>query len=159
MAFVFDPRAVFQRRVMAQLEMINRTAAGEVIYSDLPRPGDSAARRLNATSLTVAGDGDTARGHRAHLERHAEDLFFRKLEDWASEFELRYVLLDDDDSEVTVRFEGLREVILGERFPDWQLAGAQTAAPEPGALLLKMEWAGSPSLTAPAREGPASGPA
>jgi len=144
---VFD-RPHLHHRALKQLEAIDRTAWGEVIYSDFPLVGYPSARRLDATSLAVAGDGDTARGYRDHLKKNAEELFFRKVEDWASERELRYVLLDHDDHYVAVEFERLRAVILGERFPDWQLPGAAAACQEAGAPLLKMAWSTTPSLTA-----------
>ena len=147
---VFD-REHLHRCALQSLEPINRTAFGEVIYSDLPLAGYPNARSLNATSLTVAGDGDTARGYRDHLERNAEELFFRKVEDWSSERELRYLLLDDNGVAVAVPFERIRAVILGERFPSWQLPGAAAACSEVGAELLKMEWAGVPTLIAAAK--------
>jgi Protein of unknown function (DUF2971) len=145
---VFD-RSHIHQQALVHLEAINSTAWGEVIYSDLPLVGYPNARTLNATTLTVRGDGDTARGYRAHLRQNAEELFFRKVEDWASERELRYVLLDDDDSAVAVPYERLRAVILGERFPSWQLPGAAALCQVANAALLKMAWGGVPTLTAP----------
>ncbi len=146
---VFD-RDDLHREVLGRLEAINRTAWGEVIYSDLPLASYPHARTLDATALTLKGEGDTARGYRLHLQENAEELFFRKVEDWSTERELRYVLLDDDDSEVTVPYRRLRAVILGERFPSWQLPGAAALCEEAGAELLKVAWSGVPTL-APAR--------
>lgn len=144
---VFD-RTDLHGWALGHLEAINPTASGEIIYSDLPLDGYPNARRLDATTLTDRGGGDTARGYRAHLLENAEELFFRKVEDWSSEREFRYVLLDDDDDEVTVPFERLRAVILGERFPAWQLPGAAALCETADALLLKMAWRGVPTLTA-----------
>jgi hypothetical protein len=144
---VFDRDHIHQQ-ALDHLQAINTTAWGEVIYSDLPLVGYPHARTLDATTLTVTGDGDTARGYRAHLQQNAEELFFRKVEDWASERELRYVLLDDDDGEVVVPYKQLRALILGEQFPHWQLPGAAALCQVADATLLKMAWNGLPALTA-----------
>jgi hypothetical protein len=142
---VFD-RELLHRAVLGCLEAINRTAWGEVVYSDLPLTSYPHARTLDANALARKGDGDTARGYRVHLQENAEELFFRKVEDWSTERELRYVLLDEDSGEVTVPYGRLHAVILGERFPSWQLPGAAALCEEAGAVLLKVSWSGVPTL-------------
>ncbi|HEY2719676.1 MAG TPA: DUF2971 domain-containing protein [Solirubrobacteraceae bacterium] len=140
-------RAFLDIQVLAQLRAITDDAfAGEVTYSDTPLPGNTAARSLDATRLQVKGDGDIARGLRAHLRDHVTELFFRKLEDWKTEEEFRYVLLDDDGDEVIVPAAGLRAVIVGDRFPPWQLAGASMVCDSAGVKALKISWGAVPEL-------------
>lgn len=142
---VFD-RAALHAAIMPRLEAINLTTWGEVIYSDFPLDGFPNARKLDATTLMVSGGEDVARGYRAHLQENAPELFFRKVEDWATERELRYVLLDDDGSEVIVPYGKLHAVIVGERFPLWQHPGAAKLCHEAGAQILTIEWGGTPAL-------------
>jgi hypothetical protein len=53
---VFDRDHIHQQ-ALGHLQAINDTAWGEVIYSDLPLVGYPNARTLDATTLTVSGDG------------------------------------------------------------------------------------------------------
>jgi Protein of unknown function (DUF2971) len=145
---VFD-RSALHGQIIAQLKARNDAFAGEVTYSDAPLAGHTAARSLDATRILVEGDGEVERGLRAHLLQHVDELFFRKLEDWRTEEEFRYVLLDSDDADIFVPIVGLRAVVVGERFPDWQLASAAKACEGAGIALLKMSWRTLPELVEP----------
>jgi hypothetical protein len=142
---VFD-RGTVHERMLAQLGAVNDAFAGEVTYSDTPLAGHSAARSLDATRLQTEGDGDVESGLRAHLREHVDELFFRKLEDWKTEEEFRYVLLDCNDRDVVAPIAGLRAVIVGERLPAWQLAGAARVCVDAQVELLKMTWSAVPQL-------------
>jgi hypothetical protein len=140
---VFD-RARFHEALMHSLPAHPDTFAGEVAYADLPLQDHAKARALDVTSLAVEGDGDIEAGLRAHIGRHYPELLFRKLEDWRSEREYRYVLVDETVRDVTVEYRGLRAVIVGERFPSWQVAGAAAACREAGVVLRMMQWGAYP---------------
>jgi hypothetical protein len=141
----FD-RSTVHQQLFAQLRATNDAFAGEVTYSDTPLAGHTDARSLDATRLLVEGDGNIELGLRTHTRQHVDELFFRKLEDWRTEEEFRYVLLDDDEADVVVSFAGLRAVIVGERFPDWQLASAAKACGDVSVPLFKMGWQTVPQL-------------
>jgi hypothetical protein len=112
----------------------------EVTYSDVPLPGHTGAHSVVAAALTQAGDGDIVQGLRRHLVEHAPELFFRKLEDWITEREYRYVILDNDSSDRTSSYgAALRAVIVGERFPDWQVPGASQVCSGAKADLLQIQ--------------------
>jgi hypothetical protein len=136
---VFD-RATFHEHLMHLLPAHPETIAGEVVYANAPLESHVKARALDVTRLSVEGEGDIRAGLHAHIDRHSPELFFRKLEDWRSEREYRYLLLDQDAGVVAVPHRGLRGVIVGERFPSWQLAGAAAVCHDAGAVLRKMQW-------------------
>ncbi len=88
-----------------------------------------------------------------HVYEHFEDFFLLKTDDWASEWEYRVLVrptdpeLDADpdaEAEPPVTFVGfgraLRYVIVGEKFPRWQLPGAQAVAEHAGIELRQMSW-------------------
>jgi hypothetical protein len=56
-----------------------------------------------------------------------QDAFFRKSLDWETEYEYRYVYVPDEKDrgewECYVSY-ALRAIILGEKFPDWQVSAA-----------------------------------
>jgi hypothetical protein len=106
------------------------------------------------TRILVEGDGKVESGLRAHLLQHVDELFFRKLEDWRTEEEFRYVLLDTDDADISVPTFGLRAVVVGERFPDWQLASAAEACKGADIALLKVSWRVLPELVKPLESAP-----
>jgi hypothetical protein len=119
--------------------------AEKIIYSDSPLPEHGAARSLYAASLIDAGDGDLEQGLMKHWRSHAKELFFRKLEDWMTEHEYRYVILDGGTNETYVHYGGsLRAVIVGEGFQDWQLPGAAEVCSDVGADLRQIRWGAAP---------------
>jgi hypothetical protein len=141
---VFD-KDLLSTALMTSLPAFADTHSGEVRYSDRPLPGSEDARVLNAVKLRQLGGDDVEEGLHRHLNLHVEELFFRKLEDWSSEAELRFLLLDRDTFDINVPYgDSLRAVIVGERFPRWQLAGAAHLCSHLGVDLLQMQWGPSP---------------
>lgn len=134
-------REALQEELMAVLPAFNDAVCGRVSYSNIPFLGSERARILDVDHLKSGGDGDIARGLRAHVHEHQAELFFRKLEDWSSEQEFRYLLLDTDAYEVHVPFGStLRAVIVGEQFPAWQLPGAAQVSDAAGIELRQIQW-------------------
>lgn len=141
---VFDRQSLTES-LMEALPVFNVAMSSEVTYSDLPLPGHTAARSLNAASLTQSGDGNIEEGLRNHLMEHTDELFFRKLEDWVSERELRFLLLDQDAYTTYVPYgSALRGVIVGERFAEWQLPGAADVCRMAGVDLRQIQWGAFP---------------
>jgi hypothetical protein len=81
----------------------------------------------------------------AFIEKNSDDFFFLKSDDFETEHEYRAVLMADENAElgqedavVTTKGEyahvnygdSLVAVIVGERFPNWQLPGAKARANE-----------------------------
>jgi hypothetical protein len=76
-----------------------------------------------------------------YVDKNYEDFYFLKTDDFASEHEFRAVLMSEGQDFAYVEFgDALVAVILGERFPDWQIPGAQQACEEGGVELRKMHW-------------------
>jgi hypothetical protein len=88
-----------------------------------------------------------------YLESNRRELFFLKTDDWQSEHEFRAVLFDVADDYVFTDYgDALRAVVVGEKFPDWQVAGARALAEEHGVELRKAHWfQGRPWLIAAER--------
>lgn len=81
------------------------------------------------------------RAAREHLDRHHEDLLFLKSEDWAAEFEFRAALLDPSTDYAFLPYrDALSAVLVGERFPKWQLPAARAACASAGVLIRRMAW-------------------
>lgn len=105
---------------------------------------DSAARTvIDGDLLNPAAQPERLAGW---AQEHHRDLFFRKTDDWRSEYEHRYVLMSPQDTYAFADFgDALVRVIVGSRFPAWQLAGALAACGRVGAELRRMSWnAGMP---------------
>jgi hypothetical protein len=90
-----------------------------------------------------------------YIEKNTRDFFFLKTDDFKTEHEYRVVIMAGEQSAATeprfaVSFEGefayvdyddaLVAVIVGERFPNWQLLGANRACERANALLGKVGW-------------------
>jgi hypothetical protein len=88
-----------------------------------------------------------------YIERNRDDFFFLKSDDFATEYEYRVVVNIGEDREAPAGYvsdeegyaycgygDALVAVVVGERFPDWQLAGAREACAERGAQLRRMLW-------------------
>jgi hypothetical protein len=121
------------------------TIAQEISYSDVPLPEHGAAHTLVAANLAEAGEGDIEQGMRMHLRDHAPELFFRKLKDWTTEHECRYLILGDNSPGRSISYgDALRAVIVGERFPPWQILGAANVCSAADAELRQIQWGASP---------------
>lgn len=151
----FD-RVGLTEHLMSILRAFGHVVSGPVVYSNTPRPGSEAARILDADQLRDAAAGDLTVGLREHLRAHAPELFFRKLEDWKTERELRFVVLDEDKLSTTVALgDSLRGVILGELFPSWQVSGAAEICRSLAVDLRQMQWgAFPPGVFDPIAAGP-----
>jgi Protein of unknown function (DUF2971) len=85
-----------------------------------------------------------------HVQEHYEDFFFLKTEDWATEFEYRFVFERARPKEHRFHLvppgnyvsygDALRWVVVGEHFPDWQLPGADAVARAANVELRRMSW-------------------
>ena len=92
---------------------------GAVTYSRAGA-GAGSARGLSLSEEIASGE-KAAR----HFEAHVEELLFLKTQDWESEYEYRYALLSaGHDYDYFAFQDALEAVIVGERFPMWQAAGA-----------------------------------
>ncbi len=141
---------VFDRELLAEtltsaLAGFEDTIAQEISYSDVPLPEHGAAHTLVAATLAEAGEGDIEQGMRMHLRDHAPELFFRKLKDWTTEHECRYLILGDHSPGRSISYgDALRAVIVGERFPPWQILGAANVCSAADAELRQIQWGASP---------------
>ena len=95
-----------------------------------------------------------------YMKLHNGDLFFLKSDDWKTEHEFRVVLAAAEDEYAFVDYgDALRAVVLGEQFPEWQVAGAQKICEAAGVELKRVRWhngrphLGKPSRTPRAAEG------
>jgi Protein of unknown function (DUF2971) len=90
-----------------------------------------------------------------YIEKNAREFFFLKTDDFKTEHEYRIVIMTGDESVAPapgspVSFAGefayveygdaLVAVVVGERFPNWQLLGANRACERANALLGKVGW-------------------
>ncbi len=74
-------------------------------------------------------------------EQHHEALVFTKVADWSSECEYRFVALTEEDGYLHCSTDdSLRAVVVGNDFPDWQLAGAKRACQKLGSEFFKLHW-------------------
>lgn len=81
----------------------------------------------------------------AYVNRHADVLFFLKTADWAHEKEVRAMSFPrrEDDGAGRLYFsfgDALEAVVLGERFPGWQLLSAFRSCENRGVRLLRVAW-------------------
>jgi Protein of unknown function (DUF2971) len=90
-----------------------------------------------------------------YIERHHDDFFFLKSDDFETEHEYRAVLMWSAAEYAHVGYrDALVTVMVGERFPRWQLSGAREVCEEAGVTLSRMHWEhGRPiALNAPASQ-------
>ena len=99
------------------------------------------AERLLELDMARLADGEEGSDVRSFVEAHNDDLFFLKAKDWETEHEYRFVVTAPDVDYVHADYgDALTAVILGERFPVWQEAGANSLCHEVGAIAAKMNW-------------------
>lgn len=85
-----------------------------VAYADQP-PAEPAAYTLSASDLHERGETAV---FNQHQREHRRTLYFSKASDWAPEFEYRWVLFDQSNTDVYIDIRtSLRGVVLGEDFP------------------------------------------
>ncbi len=137
--------ADLRSQIEVEAARFRRAIFGLVTYSDSPLDGHETARSLDPTDLVVAGDGDYKRGLEGHIDENARELFFRKLTDWSTESEYRFIVTDSGSGEIALDFgRSLRAVILGERFPSWQIPAAAAMCRAHGIDLRQIRWGAFP---------------
>jgi hypothetical protein len=84
----------------------------------------------------------------AFIEANHDSLFFLKALDWRSEYEYRFVVTAPPGGEgVFAEFgDSLVGVVAGEKFPDWQIAGALELAGRHESEALRLHWDNQPYL-------------
>lgn len=123
----------------------------EVVYTEAGIAG-STLRFLTDTRIFDADQ--RADAVTEFIERNIDDFFFLKTDDFKTEHEYRIVITGDESVAAApgspVSFEGefayvkygdaLEAVLVGERFPNWQLLGANRTCERAGARLGKVGW-------------------
>lgn len=142
---------VFERRLLKDLicdQMSNQRSVcvvGDVVYS-------STIEQIVHLPLIPTERYPSPEGIKRYLEGPGSSLFFRKLPDWESEGEVRILCVDDTrDSHIEARHlsEALVRVIIGPKFPTWQIPAARLAVKQAKRTLdlTFIHWSnGKPSL-------------
>jgi Protein of unknown function (DUF2971) len=137
--------------------VFEREALLEAIREDVGRVGSywdgpveytaGGLSRSDAARFKVPpmSDYDLADAVALHVTKQYRAFFFLKTMDWATEWEYRMVLepaADGPTGQPHLAYFGdaLRYVLVGERFPRWQLPGAVNAAEQAGVGLRRMSW-------------------
>lgn len=131
---------VFERGLLTELMRSKLQPLGPVLADRMqyrlgwPLEDDDALNVDNQRVFATVEPSDWSdrleQGAYKHLQLHGADLYFRKLDDWKSENEFRFACLDntvDDFVPVSDLADALFGVILGYRFPTWQIPAAQQA--------------------------------
>lgn len=115
---------------------------GEVKYT----LGGFATSEGGSVMLDQFNEATLAEDVAIHVQRHYEDFFFLKTEDWATEFEYRFVweAAEPPVPPSVPHFvpfrDSLRYVVVGEKFSEWQIPAAKQVAEAAGADLRRMTW-------------------
>jgi hypothetical protein len=82
-----------------------------------------------------------------YVQKHSGEFFFLKTADWSSEWEYRFIFrktTEHREARTEPFFasygDTLRAIVVGERFPTWQLPAARKIADEANAELRQMSW-------------------
>jgi hypothetical protein len=141
---VFDrERALGHLR--AELNQLGSFTADKVVYT---AQGFSDTRASTLILDQFRDNVNTAAS--SYVVNHDKDLFFTKTLDWRSEYEFRVTLFPGqiNDDFVFVSYGGAESVvavILGERFPQWQLPAAKSVCEKAAVALGQVKWeAGMP---------------
>jgi hypothetical protein len=125
---------------------------GKLVPKQLSYSLGSAPRTLtvNAAELLdwVPGEEGRTRARRMaqqYFEEGAQQLFMAKLADWATESEFRFVCIDNSSEpyiEAGDLGSALHAVVLGHKFPSWQIPAARLALRDvsTSARLLFVSW-------------------
>jgi Protein of unknown function (DUF2971) len=124
----------------------------EVVYTEAGIAGSTLRYLSDPRIFDAAQRADAVT---EFIERNTADFFFLKTDDFKTEHEYRIVIMAGDEPDASapgspVSFEGeyayveygdaLVAVVVGERFPNWQLLGANRACERANALLGKVGW-------------------
>lgn len=116
----------------------DRVSFGEVDYTPMG-VAESAATYISDVRLMDPATRQQALSD--YLTNRRQELFFLKSDDWATEYEFRAVLARSDDEYAFADYgQALVAVVVGERFPKWQVAGAQEICDRAGVLLARARW-------------------
>lgn len=133
---VFD-RALFEEALRDKLGE-DRVSFGEVEYTPMG-VAESAATHISDQRLMDPTTREQAVSE--YLTNRRQELFFLKSDDWATEYEFRAVLARSDDEYAFTGYgQALVAVVVGERFPKWQVVGAQEICDRAGVLLSRARW-------------------
>jgi hypothetical protein len=101
--------------------------------------------------------GEIAEYAAEFLGDHGDELFFLKTDDWQSEREYRiFTILEEPGYAYVPYGPTLRAVIVGERFPESEMAAAERACSEAGVELRRMAWPGGSPHAVLVAEAPGS---
>lgn len=130
--------------------------------SSPPAKGTWVPREVDYTRMGVAGWNSTTTLEKSapplneFIVANMRELFFLKSDDWASEHEYRITyfpstrLAGSDEPHFLPYRQALVAVVVGERFPEWQLEGAHRACRDVGIDLRQIEWRQGKPTTADA---------
>lgn len=111
----------------------------EVEYTPQGIAGSDAVRTLIDDRLFNASTRTQAVLDYLTTNRH--DLFFLKSDDWTTEYEFRGLLTSAEDEYAFAEYgTSLRAVVLGEKFPEWQIAGAKQVCDAINVELKRIVW-------------------
>lgn len=111
---------------------------GEVQYTPVG-VADSAANNLIDERLSNAATRQQAVTD--YLVNERQDLFLLKSDDWTTEYEFRALLTSTDDEYAFADYgQSLQAVVLGEKFPAWQVAGAKEICSAADVELKQIVW-------------------
>lgn len=129
-------RERFEEVVLKQLRARSPSArAGIVRYTEDGLAAEAAT--LVRIDPRVAGEELASE----HLAEHAEALFFLKVGDWEGEREYRFIEPSEDEAYSFVDLDDtLAAVIVGHKFPAWQLPAAIESCRIAGADVRQMTW-------------------
>jgi hypothetical protein len=133
--------------VAIQQELDEAAYMGDVRYTRAGVAGSAIAHIIDDRIFDPARRGEAVI---EYIETNRDDFFFLKSDDFETEYEYRVVLRTGEDPVGDITDEegyaycgygdALVAVVVGERFPDWQLAGARDACVPWGAQLRRMHW-------------------
>jgi Protein of unknown function (DUF2971) len=138
---------------------------GELLHNNVDYIDGELAPEAREILMVDARERADAEILAAHLKAYAQEIFFTKLTDWASEMEYRFVLPTDHEQPVLVPIrDSLKAVIIGEGVGDVYLPAISKACEEKPVPIYKVRWTyGRPRLeykaTAPTPDAELSGPA
>jgi hypothetical protein len=137
---------VFKREPLLEAVRAGATDAGKVAAREVSYlPRGFADTDTHTVDLSRFNPFDLPGLARFVIE-HQDDLFFVKALDWEGEHEFRIVELPPEarsEQYKVVPFGGpssIAAVIVGERFPAWQLPGARAVCDRLDVRLLQLDW-------------------
>lgn len=141
---LFDPTRL-EHAICEQRPDEHTRRVGDVEYR---RDGSAEVYRRTLNADQILSDAEPARAAADYINMNRDAHFFLKSDDFATEYEYRVVLAADHDCDdyAWINYEdSLEGVVLGERVPEWQRAGAieacSTLEVKLGKVKLgRMEW-------------------